>query len=227
MVPKVIHYCWFGRNEKPRLVRRCIESWHKVMPDYKIVEWNEDNFNVFVNSYTTYCYDRAAWAHLSDYARLAIVYQHGGIYLDTDVEAVRPFDDLLETAFIGFEENSYVNSGQGFGAPAGSSVVLAMMQPYFHWRPPFQNCPSLNTIALKQFGFMPDGITQRLKGITVYSSDYFCPLDDKTGVLTVTKNTHSIHWYGKSWMSARSILRNRVSRRLHRMFGVSSFRKER
>ena len=94
MIPKVIHYCWFGRGEKPRLAKKCIASWKKYMPDYEIIEWNEDNYDVFSNPYTRFCYENKKWAFLSDFIRLDIVEKHGGVYFDTDVEEVKNFDNL-------------------------------------------------------------------------------------------------------------------------------------
>ena len=96
MIPKKIHYCWFGRGEKSKKIKKCIESWRKYCPDYEIVEWNEDNFDVYQNAYTKYCYDNKKYAFLSDYARLLIVYFEGGIYYDTDVEVIKPINDLLK-----------------------------------------------------------------------------------------------------------------------------------
>ena len=96
MIPRKIHYCWFGRGEKPRLAQKCIASWKKYCPDYEIIEWNEDNFDVNRNAYTQMCYKEKKYAFLTDYLRLLIVEEHGGIYFDTDVEAVRSFDELLD-----------------------------------------------------------------------------------------------------------------------------------
>ena len=105
MIPKTIHYCWFGRGEKPRLVKTCIESWKRYCPDYNIVEWNEDNIDINMNAYTHMCYEEHMWAFLSDYVRLYVVAEHGGIYFDTDVEVIRSFDSLLSyQAFFGFEK---------------------------------------------------------------------------------------------------------------------------
>ena len=113
MIPKKIHYCWFGRGEKPKLAKKCIESWKKYCPDYEIVEWNEDNFDINQNEYTKYCYNNKKFAFLSDYARLMVVYKEGGIYFDTDVEVVRSFDDLLNNkAFVGFETDEYVKAAE-------------------------------------------------------------------------------------------------------------------
>ena len=114
MIPKKIHYCWFGKNELPTKAKKCIASWKKYCPDYEIVEWNEDNYDVHQNAYTTYTYDNKKFAFLSDYARLQIILREGGIYFDVDVEVVRSLDELLRyPAFFGFETEEYVNTGVG------------------------------------------------------------------------------------------------------------------
>ena len=117
MIPKKIHYCWFGRGEKPKLAKKCLKSWSKYCPDYEIVEWNEDNFDVEQYPYAKFCLQNKKWAFLSDFARLVIVHEHGGIYFDTDVELVRSPDSLLSyEAFYGFENDQNVATGLGFGA---------------------------------------------------------------------------------------------------------------
>ena len=92
MIPKKIHYCWFGKGQKPKLAEKCIESWKKYCPDYEIIEWNEDNFNLDTNGYTRYCYSNKKWAYLSDFVRLCVVEEYGGIYFDTDVELLKKPD---------------------------------------------------------------------------------------------------------------------------------------
>ena len=129
MIPKKIHYCWFGRGEKPKLAKKCIASWKKYMSDYEIIEWNEDNFDIDMNAYTRMCYDQKKYAFLTDYVRLIVVQKYGGIYFDTDVEVVRNFDDLLDnSAFFGFETNEYVNTGLGFGAEKENEIVKQMIR---------------------------------------------------------------------------------------------------
>lgn len=127
MIPKTIHYCWFGRNPKPKLAEKCIASWRKYCPDYEIIEWNEDNFDVNMNGYTRMCYEQKKYAFLSDYARLLVVAEHGGVYFDTDVELVKPIDPLMELpAFYSFETTEYVATGLGFGSVAqgNTSIIL-------------------------------------------------------------------------------------------------------
>ena len=110
MIPKIIHYCWFGGNDKLESVMKCIESWKKYLPDYEIMEWNESNFNIKkANQYVREAYDNKKWAFVTDYVRLIALYENGGIYFDTDVEVFKSFDSLLsEKAFFGFESTIYV-----------------------------------------------------------------------------------------------------------------------
>ncbi len=221
MIPKKIHYCWFGRGEKPKLAKKCIESWKTFCPDYEIVEWNEDNFDVNMNAYTKMCYEQKNYAFLSDYVRLVAVFENGGIYFDTDVEAVKPFDELLsDKAFFGFETNDYVNTGHGFGAEAKAEIVKALIDAYdrvIDGQHGTVGCPVLNTEALVKNGFEMNGKTQTRNGVVVYAKEYFNPFNDNTGVLTKTDNTYSIHWYGKSWMDRKDIVRNKLTRVIHRM----------
>lgn len=221
MIPKKIHYCWFGRREKPKLAQKCIASWEKFCPDYEIIEWNEDNFDVNLNAYTKMCYEQKKYAFLTDYLRLLIINEQGGIYFDTDVEVIRSFDNLLNcSAFFGFETNQYVNTGEGFGAERGNGIVQQMIneyEPLLDGQHGVVGCPHLNTAALLKYGLLQNGKQQELSGGTIYPADYFNPYDDPTGILTKTENTYSIHWYGKSWMDRKTVLRSRILKPLHRI----------
>lgn len=230
MIPKKIHYCWFGRGEKPRLARKCIASWKKYCPDYEIIEWNEDNFDMNENAYVRYCYANRKWAYLSDYVRLAVVCRYGGVYFDTDVEVVKPFDNLLDCgAFFGFETKQYVNTGEGFGAEAGHPVVQQMLKEYAPLLDGLHGtigCPQLNTQALCAFGLQRNGEYQKIGGAVILPSDYMNPYEDATGRLNKTENTVSIHWYSKSALSKKTIIRSKITRVFHRVFGVDCFRKQ-
>ena len=220
MIPKKIHYCWFGRGEKPKLAEKCIRSWKKYCPDYEIIEWNEDNFDIACNEYVKSAYEQKKYAFLTDYARLKIIYENGGIYFDTDVEVIRSFDALLENkAFIGFETKEYLNTGLGFGAEVGNEAVLHMLREYDQVinQDKFTGCTILNTRALQKAGLVLNGETQKLDDITVYAADFFNPYDDPTGRLNTTSNTYSIHWYAKTWMDKKTIIRTWLSKPLHRL----------
>lgn len=229
MIPKIIHYCWFGRGEKTRLAKKCIESWKKYCPDYEIIEWNEENFDVNCNTYTKMCYEQAKYAFLADYIRLVVVERYGGIYFDTDVEVLRSLDSLLNCpAFIGFENMQFINTGEGFGAEAHNPVIQQMLKEYdpllegFY---EFVSCPKLNTEAVQKFGLKLNGEKQKLKDVVIFPSDYFNPRNSVTGKLNKTKNTYSIHWYSGSWLSPKERLKSKITRPIHRLFGTNFLNK--
>lgn len=230
MIPKKIHYCWFGRGEKPRLAGKCIASWEKYCPDYEIIEWNEDNFPVGDYPYAKYCLENKKWAFLSDFVRLAVVRKYGGIYFDTDVELLRSPDELLKyDAFYGFENDNNVNTGLGFGAAADHPTVAAMEEKYLERDPEpdgsfiMIGCPKLNTEALIPFGLILDGKRQTVAGAEILPSDVLNPFDDHTGRMNRTDNTVSVHWYSKSALDKKIILRSKLTRPLHRIFGEHCF----
>ncbi len=238
MIPKTIHYCWFGRGPKPRLAEKCIASWKKHCPDYEIIEWNEDNYDVTKNPYMAAAYQEKKWGFVPDYARLDIIYNHGGIYLDTDVEIVRSMDDLLDNeAFAGIEygetytSGAYIALGLGFGAEKHSQAIKAFLDSYenlsfYHEDGSLNLTPSpvINLACAEKMGFDRSNTLQRLEHLTIYPSEYFCPLDNISGELKRSKNTHTIHWFAASWapkevLESRQRMRERMrqkKRRLHR-----------
>lgn len=230
MIPKIIHYCWFGKNEKPKLAKKCIDSWKKYCPDYQIIEWNEENFDMNYNDYVHYCFENKKWAYLSDYVRLIVVYQFGGIYFDTDVEVIASIDWLLNNeAFYAFENNNYVATGLGFGAVVNHLTTQKMVEEYEGFNPKkrtsfeFTGCPILNTKALLPLGLKLNGSYQMVEGALILPQDYMNPYEDVTGCLNKTTNTVSIHWYSKSALSKTVILRSKITRVLHRWFGIDCF----
>lgn len=229
MIPKVIHYCWFGGNPKPAKVQKCIKSWKDQCPDWEIREWNESNYNCSQHPYTNWCMANRKWAFLSDYARLEIVYTYGGVYLDTDVELVRSLNPLLtNSAFFCFETSEYVNTGLGFGAEQNAEVVKAIMREYNR----FTNedsikpvgCPKLNTEALCKLGLIQDGELQKVGDALILPVEYFNPYNDPTGKLNITSNTFGIHWYFKSALPIRARWRGRITQPFHRVFGSGCFK---
>ena len=223
MIPKVINYCWFGRGEKPKLAEKCIASWKKYCPDYEIIEWNEDNFDVNMNGYTKMCYENKKYAFLTDYIRLLVVKEHGGIYFDTDVEVLKPFDDLLnDDAFFGFENNESINSGEGFGSVKDGTAITAMLKEYDNLlagKNGVVMCPQLNTQALLPFGLKLNGQKQRVADAVIYPADYFNPMNSLTGKIEKTKNTYSIHRYSMSWLSPKQRAKSYIVRNIKRVFG--------
>ena len=229
MIPKKIHYCWFGGKPKPKLAEKCIASWKKYCPGYEIIEWNEENFDVNRNGYTRMCIAEKKYAFLSDYVRLLVVAEQGGIYFDTDVELIAPIDHLMEhDAFFCFETPEYVASGLGFGSVAGGEAIGAMLAEYDFLLDGTQGtrgCPRLNTAALKKLGLTADGTLQKVADALILPSDYMNPFDPATGTIRRTANTVSIHWYSAAWLSPWRRLRTRIMRPLHRIFGVDAFKR--
>lgn len=228
MIPQKIHYCWFGGNPKPKLAEKCIASWKKYCPGWEIIEWNESNFDVNQNGYTRMCTEQKKYAFLSDYVRLKVVAEHGGIYFDTDVELLRPINDLLENeAFFGFETPEYVASGLGFGSAAHGTAIKAMLREYdllLDGTKGVQGCPGLNTAALEKLGLVRDGSKQTVAGALVLPVEYLNPYESSTGRLHKTKHTYSVHWYNASWMDWKQKLRSAITRPLHRIFGEDCFK---
>lgn len=236
MIPKIIHYCWFGGRPLPKSVRRCIASWRRFLPDWEIREWNESNFDVDAVEYTREAHARGKYAFVSDYARFWILHRHGGIYFDTDVRAIRPFDDLVaEGPFMGIEQDGEavgVNPGLGLGAEAGMGLYEAILDHYaglrFADERGVQNPGTVvthTTGVLTRFGFVCENRLQEVAGVRIYPNEWFNPLDDATGRLNITDNTHSIHLYSKTWVDNYGPLRIWLTRRLHRLFGVEAMQK--
>lgn len=210
MIPKTIHYCWFGYNPKPKLAEKCIKSWKKYCPDYEIIEWNEDNFDISsAPLYVRQAYEAKKWAFVTDYVRLKVVYDHGGIYLDTDVELIKSLDQFLHhNAYFGFEDGIHVATGLGFGAKKDADVLAEMMEDYHDIPFVLEDgtydtlpCPQRNTTVLLERGLVQDNSYQELPGFVVYPEDVFSPFSLQTMMLKKSKKTVSIHWFAGSWMS--------------------------
>ena len=233
MIPKTIHYCWFGRNPLPESARKCIASWRKFFPDYEIIEWNEDNFDVHAIPYTSQAYEARKYAFVSDYARFKILYEHGGIYFDTDVEVIRPFDDILARgAFMGFEiDPKSGDTSAGCVAP-GLGLYKDILSYYrtlnFVMPDGSYNITdavvNITTRELVKAGLSCQTGIQHVADIFIYPAEYFNPFEDATGKLRTTVNTHSIHWYSKTWLNV-SPVRQYISRLAHRIFGVNFLHK--
>ena len=224
-----IHYCWFGGKDKPGLIKRCIASWGKYFPDAEIIEWNETNFDVNHNVYTTQAYEAKKYAFVSDYVRFWTLEKYGGIYFDTDVEVIRPFGDILvDEGFAGFETEQAIAPGLVLYSRNPEHPVIKRTREWYDQATFLDengeririNVCGIFTRILSEYGFVPNGQIQVCGGIRLYPVEYFCPFDDATGLLNITDNTYTIHWYTKSWMPKARILRNRCTRILHRIFGT-------
>lgn len=223
MIPKIIHYCWFGGNPLPELAQRCIVSWREFLPDYEIREWNETNYDVRKIPYTAQAYDAKKYAFVSDYARFDILCQHGGIYFDTDVEVIRPLDDILERgAFAGVERAGALNAGLGIASPAASQIYREILDSYQDEQ--FVNADgslNLKTVVVRvsdifrRHGFVEEDRIQFVADTTVYPSEYFCPKDYRTGALNVTENTYTIHHFDGSWLAREDLEKVKLGRKIH------------
>lgn len=231
MIPKKIHYCWFGKGEKTSSMLKCIESWRQNCPDYEIIEWNEDNFDVNCIRFVSEAYSAKKWAFVADYARLKIVYENGGIYFDTDVEVLKSYDELLKNeAFAGFQGSEYIATGLGFGAIKGHPVIKALMEDYHNRSFPSDQdeqkkiaCPIINTRVLYELGFEPSAGMQEVCGLMLYPAEYFDPKDSETYELSVTEKTYSIHHYDSTWKSGNARIKQLIIKLAVRMLGKKAF----
>lgn len=221
MIPKVIHYCWFGRNPLPPLAIKCIESWKKYFPDYEIKEWNEDNFDIKIIPYTKEAYQSKKYAFVSDYARFWILYHYGGLYFDTDVEVIKPMDDVISRGpFMGCEKDgsntnvASVAPGLGLGVNAGLGLYKEILGIYANLH--FINVDgSLNmktvvsytTELLCKHGLANTNQIQICDGIWIYPKEYFCPIDFESKKCIITENTYSIHHFAGSWITFSDIIK--------------------
>ncbi|WP_438434523.1 glycosyltransferase family 32 protein [Gorillibacterium sp. sgz500922] len=220
MIPKKIHYCWFGGKPLPKNVLQCIESWKKFCPDYEIIRWDESNFDITCSKFVEEAYEEKAWAFVSDYARLKVIYESGGIYLDTDVELIKNLDELLNNQFyIGIQQvQTLCNTGLGFGATRSNPVVKEMLSEYDNLN--FENskkeslaCPYLNSKVLTKRGYKFTGRVQYITGGTIYPPMYFDPMAPGDGTKNLLcEETVSIHHYSASWLDKKIQLKRKIIR---------------
>lgn len=207
MIPKIIHYCWFGRNPKPKQVQKCIESWKKYCPEYKLIEWTEDNFDLeHAPRYVQDAYREKKWAFIADYARLAALSEMGGIYFDTDVELIDSMDQFLNCdGFTGTEDGCHVSAGV-MGCVKGNPVINQFKETYndiSFYKPDGSLNMTTIVVMMTDFfenkGYVHEDVTQVIDGFTIYASPYFYPLSVVDGVMRKTKATVAIHWFAGSW----------------------------
>lgn len=225
MIPKIVHYCWFGNGPKGKKELRCIESWKKYCPDYEIIEWNETNVDLDIMPFVREAYEAKKYAFVSDVVRLWVLINSGGLYFDTDVEMIKSFDEFLKyKGFIGFENKDYLNTGQCVGAEKDNHIIKEMFEYYDNLH--FLNsdgtfnmigCPKVNTEILVNHGLKRNGEFQVVDDFAVFPIEYFNPYDDLVGKLNLTENTYSIHWYSKSWLNKNAVIRSKISKPLHRL----------
>ena len=210
MIPKTIHYIWLGGNELPKIAEKCIASWKKFCPDYEIKRWDESNLNIDICEYCREAYDCKKYAFASDVLRYDILAKEGGIYLDIDVEIIKPIDEFLKNAcFMGFEKYNSVNPGLIIGAEKGNVDIQNLFNMYHKDHFLQDGKQNLKTVCeraveyLVSKGLILNNKTQHVSTAMVYTSEFFNPTDLRTQKLKITRNTHSIHNYNASWYSLR------------------------
>lgn len=197
MIPKIIHYCWFGKGPMPDMAVRCIESWHKYMPDWEYVLWNEENFDVNSYPYAREAYEAKKYAFVSDVARLKALKEQGGVYFDVDFEVYKPFDDLLSNAaFAGFEGSKHNPVMMGvLGSVPSGRWVSCQLERYenrhfiVNGKPDLMTNVRFITNGMIEQGFLPDGQEQVFMDMHIYPVDFFCPRLT-TGEYKRTSNTY-------------------------------------
>ena len=208
MIPKKIHYCWFGGNPLPKLAKKCIKSWKKYCPDYEIIRWDESNFDISsAPLYVQQAYNAKKWAFVTDYVRLYAMVTQGGIYMDTDVEIVKPLDSFLHhQAFSGFESEKDIPTGI-MACQKNFPLFLEFLE-YYNNIVFLKDDGEYNLITnviimtdiTEKHGLIRNGCFQVVSGFALYPKDYYCPIDLGTFDLKKTENTVAIHWFGGSWL---------------------------
>ena len=229
MIPKIIHYCWFGGNPLPPLALKCINSWKKFLPEYELIEWNETNFDLEMYPFAKEALENKKYAFVSDVCRLHALKNFGGIYMDTDVEVLRSLNSFLNnTAFSGFENDDFVPTG--IMASEKNGVWATEMLSYYNGRSFIKPNGELDTVSntfiitqfMKKKGFIMNNSFQEIKNyITFYPNDYFCPKSYKTGSIDLTENSYCIHHFAKSWIPFRMKWKNILKMNLMNIFGAS------
>lgn len=229
MIPKIIHYCWFGGKPLPRDVKQCIKSWKKMCPDYEIRRWDESNVDILAHPFLKSAYEQKAWAFVSDYVRLKVVYENGGIYLDTDVELLKNLDMLRKyKMYIGVQQvGKLCNTGLGFGAERENIYIKEMLSQYDDILYSEHNkkniaCPYLNDKVIRNMGYKYQNTKTEINGVLILPPKYLDPIAPGTGMEVLKcEDTISIHHYSASWTGKRNV----IKRKIIRMVGQEKIRK--
>ncbi len=237
-IPKIIHYCWFSNDPLPELVQKCIASWRKYLPDYRIMLWDTSAFDMESHPFVSEAFAAKKYAFAADYVRLYALYHHGGIYLDSDVEVKRSMDKLLSLkAFTGFEDDVHIQMAV-LGSEKGGVWVRSMLDYYDgrHFVLPdgsydVKTNVKIATELMAGRGFVPGNRYQVLDdgNIHIFPRDYFCPKDFASGEMRITRRTYAIHHFTGSWLPEgqrhnpvpkyKTNIRRRLSRLVRRLRG--------
>lgn len=230
-IPKIIHYCWFGGAEKPAIVKKCVESWSKYMPDYEIVEWNESNYDVHKIPFVDEAYQAKKWAFVSDYARFDVINQYGGIYFDTDVELIKPIPEeiMSKSAFTGMESAGKVNPGLIFASVPETVFLKDILNSYNHShfkigeKVNYKTVNMFTTEILEEHGYCYENHYQEIYGLAIYPSEYFCGYDQDVHEVDIREDTISVHHYAGTW--TETSLKCVCQKICKRLLGVEPYRK--
>lgn len=223
VIPKKIHYCWFSGKPMPDYLKKCVESWYKYCPDYEIIRWDESNYDVEKNLYMKQAYEAGKWGFVPDIARLDILYEYGGIYLDTDVELLRNLDDLLyQSAFTGVEKWGNVNMGGCSGAIPHHPIIKRMLDYRIDESFLLEDgnlnqttCGYYETMPLVELGMKPDNTIQKINDMMIYSSEFFHPYDYMSNKTDITDNTFSVHHFNGGWLDEKNMEERRKTSKLY------------
>lgn len=232
MIPKKIHYCWFGNVTKPKKVLNMIENWKSSMPDYEIIEWNESNVP-FLNEFAKNALEEKQWAFVSDYVRLCVLKMYGGIYLDTDVEIIKPFDDLLmNRSFLCLESDRSICTAV-IGAESQLSWINDLISIYDQCEDDgkykiIDLVPNSNFFYIyfeKEYSRISEKGPCFFEDITIYTSEYFSPIDFNTKKIILTENTFAIHHFSATWLPKRVKIKKFITSRMRSLLGEKRFDK--
>ncbi len=222
MIPKIIHYCWMSGEPFPELIRDCIDSWKAKLPDYKIIEWNSQNFDYNIIPYTKEAMEKKKYAFVSDYVRLYALYKYGGIYLDSDIKVLKSFDSLLnDKAFTGFESKERI--GVWLLASEKQNPFFKELLNCYHNRHfiTFEGKldltpnPVILSPVFEKYGIEFNNQFQKKDLITVYPKEYFCPLDGVTGIVNITNNSYAMHLFNGAWRNKEDVLMSEIYKRFY------------
>lgn len=229
-IPHILHFCWFGNKKKPQIVQRCIASWEKCFPGWKIQEWNENNFDVQKSPYSAGAYAAKKYAFVADYARFDILYRYGGVYVDTDVEFLKPLPEefLQKPAFAGMESNYKVNPGLIFGTSAGHPFLKEMLKIYESNQFPEtggieKTVVDYTTELLTRHGYREDCRYQKIMDVSIYPPQYFCSYNLDIHEIELSPESISVHHYAASWVSPKSRIRRKILTGIKKVLGVKNY----